>query len=111
MKTIIYAILTSVICFVIIVGIVQGIFLVVGPEYKEGTYTMTYRVYYPGNPKEYTVTNEWPIGINSYRGTNTVEKTVLSKPFKKMYKTVSIFKTSAPIEVVSYTYKETYEKE
>ena len=107
MKTIIHIILTLIICFVIIVAVIQGVFLVVGPDYKKGRYTMIYRVYYPGNPKEYTITNEWPIGIDSYRGTNVVEKTISNEPFKKMYKSVSVFETSAPIEVVSYTYKET----
>ena len=93
----------------IIVGfflIVQGVFLVVGPDYKEGTYTMTYKVYYPGNPRTYTITNNWPIGLTSYRGTNAVVKETESPIMRKAFRGVYVFETSAPIEVVSYTYKE-----
>lgn len=106
MKEFIHFVLTAIIVITIIIGIIQGIFLVAGPDYKEGKYTMTYRVYYPNNPKEYTITNNWPISIDSYRGTNIVRKTKDNKPFRKMFNTVSVFRTSAPIEVVSYTYKE-----
>lgn len=51
MKTIIISV---VIGFSIIIFLIQGVFLLVGPDYKEGEYTMVYRVYYPNNPKEYT---------------------------------------------------------
>lgn len=105
MKTFIKTVFIIVISFSITILLIQGVFLLVGPDYKEGEYTMVYRVYYPNNPKEYTITNNWPIGVSSYRGTNVIEKTIDKKPFKKMFKTVSVFETSAPIEIVSYTYK------
>lgn len=107
MKTFVHIILTTLICFVIVGVVVQGIFLVIGPDYKEGKYTMTYRVHYPNYPKEYTITNNLPISISSYRGVNRVEKTHEEVPFKKIYSTETIFETTAPIEIVSYTYKET----
>lgn len=90
-------------CFYLIV---QGVFLLIGPDYKKGEYTMTYKVYYPGNPKEYTIKNEWPMGLISYRGTNIITKEQESPIIKKAFSGVHIFETSAPIEIVSYTYKE-----
>ena len=91
---------------IIFFGVVQLVFLTVGPDYKQGEYTMVYKVYYPGNPKTYTIKNEWPIGMNSYRGTNSIQKTNKTPFFKKMFGSKTVFETSAPIEVVSYTYKE-----
>ena len=97
----------GIIFFVFVVAIsIQGIFLLVGPDYKEGEYTMTYKVYYPNNPRTYTIKNEWPIDIRSSRGTNWVEKTVKTPIFIKAYRGDIVFETSAPIEVVSYTFKE-----
>ena len=86
--------------------IVQCIFLVVGPDYKKGEYTMVYKVYYPGNPRTYTIKNEWPIGLSSYKGTNAIQKEMESPFLKKAFTGVTVFETTAPIEVVSYTYKE-----
>jgi hypothetical protein len=94
------------IAIVIVIFFIQGIFLLAGPTYKEGTYTMVYRVYFPNNPRTYTVTNEWPIGTYSSRGTNYVQKTVKTPFFKNMYSWSTVHETSAPIEVVSYTFKE-----
>lgn len=88
------------------VGAVQVAFLIIGPDYKQGEYTMVYKVYYPNNPKTYTIKNEWPIGMSSYRGTNSIQKTNKTPFFKKMFGSETVFETSAPIEVVSYTYKE-----
>jgi len=104
--------LTAFLTFVIIVSIIYGVtycaFAVLGPNYKEGIYTMTYKVYYPGNPKTYTITNNLPIGMSSYKGTNRIDKTVDTPNlgFKNCFGTETVFESSAPIEVVSYTYKE-----
>ena len=94
------------IAIVIVIFFIQGIFLLAGPTYKEGTYTMVYRVYFQNTPRTYTVTNEWPIGTYSSRGTNYVQKTVKTPFFKNMYSCSTVYETSAPIEVVSYTFKE-----
>lgn len=67
---------------------------------------MVYKVYYPDNPKTYTIKNEWPIKMTSFRGTNYIKKTTHNSIFKKLYGSETIIETSAPIEVVSYTYKE-----
>ena len=91
---------------VIVISIVQGIFLLVGPSYKEGTYTMVYKVYYPNNPRTYTLVNDYPISTYSSRGTNYIYKSVKTPFFKKMYRNHTEFSTSAPIEVVSYTFTE-----
>lgn len=102
-----------VITLLIIVGglmvffiIIQLAFLAIGPDYKKGEYTMVYKVYYPGSPKTYTITNEWPIGVHSSRGTNRVEKSVESSLFKNAFSGEAVLETSAPIEIVSYTFKE-----
>ena len=99
--------LTIIILGSIIYGIAYGAFVMLGPNYKQGEYTMTYKVYYPGNPKTYTIKNEWPIGMSSYRGTNRIEKTTDAHNlgFKNCYGSETVIETSAPIEVVSYTYK------
>ncbi len=86
-------------------GIVQVAFLIVGPDYKQGEYTMVYKVYYPNNPKTYIIKNEWPIELNSYRGTNSIQKTNKTPFFKKMFGRETAFETSAPIEVISYSYQ------
>lgn len=86
------------------IGTVQGAFLLFGPDYKQGYYEMTYKVYFPNNPKVYTINNEYPIGVNSCRGTNYVTKTIKG-PLKNMFISNTIFESSAPIEVVSYTFK------
>ena len=88
----------------IVIGTVQGAFLLLGPDYKQGYYEMTYKVYFPNNPKVYTINNEYPIGVNSYRGTNYVTKTIKG-PLKNMFGSKTVFESSAPIEVVSYTIK------
>ena len=91
---------------VVVIVFIQGVFLLVGPTYKEGTYTMVYRVYFPNNPRTYTITNDCPIDTYSSRGTNYVRKTVKTPFFKNMYSWSRVCETSAPIEVVSYTFKE-----
>lgn len=107
MKSCITAIF-GIIFFVFVVAIsIQGIFLLVGPDYKEGEYTMTYKVYYsPNDTRTYTIKNNWPISTYSSRGTNTVIKTIKTPYTKKMFRSQTVFESSAPIEVVSYTYKE-----
>ena len=97
----------------IIVGSLMALFIIIqlallafGPDYKKGEYTMVYKVYYPRSPKTYTITNEWPIGVHSNRGTNRVEKSVESSLFKNAFSGEAVLETSAPIEIVSYTYKE-----
>ena len=91
---------------VVVMFFIQGVFLLVGPTYKEGTYTMVYRVYFPNNPRTYTITNDCPIDTYSSRGTNYVQKRVKTPFFKNMYSWSRVYETSAPIEVVSYTFKE-----
>ena len=101
------SLLTIIIFGSIIYGIAYGAFAMLGPDYKQGEYTMIYKVYYPGNPKTYTIKNEWPIGMSSYKGTNRIEKTTdaYNLGFKNCYRSETVIETSAPIEVVSYTYK------
>jgi len=91
---------------VVVISIIQGIFLLVGPTYKDGTYTMVYKVYYPNHPRTYTLVNDYPISTYSSRGTNYIYKTIKIPFFKKMYRSITEFSTSAPIEVVSYTFTE-----
>lgn len=100
------AFLTVVLIGGIMFGITYIAFNCIGPDYKQGEYTMVYKVYYSDNPKTYTIKNDWPIGVTSNRGTNIVKKTTHKSMFKKLYGTETVIETSAPIEVVSYTYKE-----
>ena len=100
------ALITIVAGLMVLFIIFQLAFLAFGPDYKKGEYTMVYKVYYPGSPKTYTITNEWPIGVHSSRGTNRVEKSVESSLFKNAFSGEAVLETSAPIEIVSYTYKE-----
>lgn len=90
---------------IVAIGTVQGAFLLIGPDYKQGYYEMTYKVYFPNNPKVYTINNEYPIEVNSHLGTNYVTKTIKG-PLKNMFGSNTVFESSAPIEVVSYTFKE-----
>ena len=103
-----FKIIFGIIFFIFVVAIsIQGIFLLVGQDYKEGEYTMIYKVYYsPNDTRTYTIKNNWPIDTYSYRGTNTVIKTIKTPYTKKMFRSQTVFESSAPIEVVSYTYKE-----
>ena len=103
-----FKVIFGIIFFDFIVAIsIQGIFLLVGPDYKEGEYTMVYKVYYsPNDARTYTIKNNWPISTYSSRGTNYIYKTKKTPLFKKMFKSENVFESSAPIEVVSYTYKE-----
>ena len=103
-----FKVIFGIIFFVFVVGIsIQGIFLLVGPDYKEGEYTMVYKVYYSSNDtRTYTVKNNWPISTYSSRGTNHIFETKKVPLFKKMFSSQTVFESSAPIEVVSYTYKE-----
>ena len=87
--------------------IVQLMFCAFGPTYTEGEYVMTYKVYYSqDNTKEYTITNNLPIDVTSYRGTNSVRKAYKIPIFINAYEYHTIFDTSAPIEVVNYSFKE-----
>ena len=106
MKSVLQVLLIGLVFVGLFYIIVQGSFLLVGPDYKKGDYTMTYKVYYPNNPRTYTIKNDYPIGVKSSRGTNWVEKTVKTPIFIKAYSGDIVFETSAPIEVVSYTFKE-----
>ena len=112
MKNFFNGCLTVFLMFIVSSSIVYGIaycsFTIFGPNYKEGIYTMTYKVYYPDNPKTYTITNNWPIDMTSYRGTNRIDKTIDASHlgFKNCFRSETVFESSAPIEVVSYTYKE-----
>jgi len=107
MKSCITSIFGIIIFVFIVVISIQGIFLLVGPDYKEGEYTMTYKVYYsPNDTRTYTIKNNWPISTYSSRGTNIVIKTIKIPYTKKMFRSQTVFESSAPIEVVSYTYKE-----
>ena len=98
-------IIITIIC-VIFYGIAYLAFTYTGPDYKEGEYVMIYKVYYPDNPKTYTIKNDWPIHITSNRGTNRIKKVMHNSHFKRLYGSETIIETSAPIEVVSYTFKE-----
>lgn len=63
---------------------------------NDGIYHMTYRVYYNQNTiREYSITLDGPIYVGSDRGTNYIKKYSSTG--------VDIIRTSAPIEVVSYT--------
>jgi hypothetical protein len=112
MKNFFNGCLTVFLTFIVLSSIIYGMaycaFAIFGPNYKEGIYTMTYKVYYPDNPKTYTITNNWPIDMTSYRGTNRIDKTIDARHlgFKNSFRSETVFESSAPIEVVSYTYKE-----
>ena len=99
------------ICAVIILavafGIVEGVTYIVSPKYKEGKYVMTYRIYYPNSPRDYVIENNFPISVDSHRGTNIVYKVKPSKlMFVTSFRDISTFKTTAPIEVINYSYTE-----
>ena len=87
-------------------SIVQGAFLIFGPDYKRGEYTMTYKVYYSNEPKTYTITNDLPIYLKSYKGSNYLYKTIDSPVFYKAYISETVLESSAPIEIASYKFKE-----
>ena len=99
-KTIFAATVITLMCLVVTV---QGIFWMVGPNYEEGSYVMTYKVYYSqDNAKTYTIKNNYPISVHSSRGTNYVTK-IRKVPFIiNGYNSQTVFESSAPIEVVSY---------
>lgn len=96
-----------IVALILLVGIIESAYYFTSPDYKEGKYVMTYRVYYPNNPRDYVIENNLPIFIDSYRGTNIVYKIKSDNTiFNKIYHNISVFRTSAPIEVVSYSNKE-----
>lgn len=85
---------------------VEGIIYLVCPVYKTGNYKMIYRVYYPNNPREYVIKNDLPISLESYKGSNRICKTKEFGIFGHQYRDISVIETTAPIEIVSYTFKE-----
>ena len=91
---------------IVAIGTIQALTYVLVPQFEEGEYTMVYKVYYPNNTKEYTIKNELPIRYYSGRGTNYITKFNKVPFFKHMYSSPTVFETTAPIEVVSYTFKE-----
>ena len=83
--------------------------LLISENYKEGEYVMVYKVYYSNEPKTYTIKNDLPIYTESYRGTNRVIKIIklVEIPhIRDMFGQKTVIESSAPIEVVSYTFKE-----
>ena len=107
MKTIKNILLAFLATFGVTWFITQCLFFAFGPKYPEGEYVMTYKVYYSqDNTKEYTITNNLPIDVTSYRGTNSVRKAYKIPIFEDAYEYYTVFDTSAPIEVVNYSFKE-----
>lgn len=88
----------------IVFFILCGLSVVFGPDYEKGKYTMTYKVYYPNNAREYTVTNDYPIGMDSYKGTNSIYKVTEDRIFVKTFYEDKVISTTAPIEIVNYTF-------
>ena len=105
MKSFIKFISQIILLIVIFFTVVQLLILVMVPSYDHGEYTMTYKVYYPNSPKVYTVTNEWPIFMESYYGTNKIIKVSKFPYVKNFWGESTVFESSAPIEIVSYTFK------
>lgn len=97
------AILMIVISVVLFLMILWGLSMALGTDYEKGKYTMTYKVYYPNNVREYTVTNDYPIGMSSYKGTNCIYKIMENKTIKKTFYENKVISTTAPIEIVNYT--------
>ena len=65
-------------------------------NYPYGEYELTYRVYYtPSVYKDYTITHNRPIFIESQDGTNRVKK----------YNDGTVIETNAPIEKLRYVKK------
>ena len=88
---------------VLFLMILWGLSMALGTDYEKGKYTMTYKVYYPDNVKEYTVTNDYPIGMSSYKGTNCIYKIMENKTIKKTFYEHKVISTTAPIEIINYT--------
>ena len=92
---------------VLIVALFVGIFGCIPARIwgrqPKGEYTMVYNVYYNNTCKTCTIHNDLPIAVDSRRGTNYLSICKRSELFGDYYSTV--LKTSAPIEVVSYTVK------
>ena len=94
---------------IIVLGVVLfgGIFLCIPARiwgrHPKGEYTMVYNVYYNNTCKTCTIHNDLPIAVNSDRGTNYLSICKRSELLGDNFSTV--LKTSAPIEVVSYTVK------
>jgi hypothetical protein len=94
----------SIVLGVVLVGI---IFIYIPARiwgrHPKGEYTMVYNVYYNNTCKTCTIHNDLPIAVGSDRGTNYLSICKRSELFGDYYSTV--YKTTAPIEVVSYTVK------
>jgi hypothetical protein len=94
----------SIVLGVVLVGI---IFIYIPARiwgrHPKGEYTMVYNVYYNSICKTCTIHNDLPIAVGSDRGTNYLSICKRSELLSDYYSTV--FKTTAPIEVVSYTVK------
>lgn len=92
-------------CIILGVVLIGGIFIYIPARiwgrHPKGDYTMVYNVYYNNTCKTCTIHNDLPIAVDSHRGTNCLEICKRSELFGDYYST--ILKTSAPIEVVSYT--------
>lgn len=92
---------------VLIVALFVGVFVYIPGRiwgrHPKGEYTMVYNVYYNNTCKTCTIHNDLPIAVGSDRGTNYLSICKRSELLGDYYSTV--FKTSAPIEVVSYTVK------
>lgn len=96
-----------------VLGVVLGVVLIGGifiyipariwGRHPKGDYTMVYNVYYNNTCKTCTIHNDLPIAVGSHRGTNYLEICKRSELSGDYYST--ILRTSAPIEVVSYTVK------
>ena len=99
LKTIIKVLITLVFFYSILYTVSEF----VGPDFKKGEYMMEYKVYYPNNPKTYTIKNDLPIEVGSRHGTNYIVKIKQIYNFN-LYRSETIFETSAPIKIMRYTY-------
>ena len=110
MKTILIKCFTSItLFFTSIFGITYVTFLAFGSnpnDYKEGEYTMVYMVHYPYASRTYTIKNNLPISLESYKNTHFIKKTKKTYIIPNSYRKITVFETTSPIEVIDYTYKD-----
>ena len=99
LKTIIKVLITLVFFYSVLYTVSEF----VGPDFNKGEYLMEYKVYYPNNPKTYTIKNDWPIEVGSRHGTNYIVKIKQIYNFN-LYRSETVFETSAPIKIMRYTY-------
>lgn len=86
--------------------IIRGLVSLVSPDYKQGYYKMVVNVHYSDvNVKTYTFENDYPMDLRSSRGSNHIRK-VFKDSFFGGYRDTYILETTAPVEIVSYTFKE-----